>query len=169
MESEKKWLYVSLRYSKILNKVILDKDYNFNSKFTIEDKSKVNSLYGDLVYKCNFLIYGNEDKIKELQEKNKNDFYIWVSCNVENQKDLNMHVFNSVNTTNLNKNYGYVNFFEENIDNFKFKIECRSEEDFFNKFFNLCEKSINEENKTLDDLLLEEVIEKINSTEGKFS
>ena len=42
----KKWLCVSIRYDKILNKVILDKDYQFNGKITIEDKSKPLRIQG---------------------------------------------------------------------------------------------------------------------------
>ena len=138
------WLYLSIRYEKYF------KMKNLN--------------YGDEVYKCNFLIYGDIEEIKEIQDKHKSDFYIGCCYGNTYDKDR-VNVFDYVNPLSLKKEYVYVNFFENFIDDFKFKIKCESEEDFFNKFFNLCEKSINEENKTLYDLLNEGVIEEITTKE----
>jgi len=121
----KKWLYVSIRYEKILN-------------------NDLYKNYGDLVYKCNFLIYGNEEKIKEIQKKHKDVFYI--SCCYDETGD----VFKYVNVDILNKNLCYVNFFECNINNFSFQFCIDNEEDFFKKFFYLCENLL--QKQTLNNL-----------------
>lgn len=135
----KKWHYVSLRFD----------ERNFPNLY---------KMHCDAFLKVNLICFCEEQEIEETIRKQNID--CWVCCNKDDQHDVYMNVFDHIKEEKLDKNYYYVNFFDDDV---KFRFKRFNKGDFKNiyeDFTNIC-ASMETGYNTLDTLKANKLIESI--------